>query len=70
MTPGARAHACLVGAAFIFGTTFVTVKSAIGHARPIPFLGARFLVGVLVVAPFAARRPATKGETRGAGWLD
>ena len=67
MTPRARAHACLVGAAFIFGTTFVTVKSAIGHAQPIPFLGARFLVGALVVAPFAARRPATKGETRGAG---
>ena len=68
MTPRAKAHAALVGAAFLFGTTFVTVKSAIRHAEPIPFLGARFAVGVLVLVPFARRRPSAPGEGRRAAW--
>ena len=64
-TTRVRAHLALVSAAFLFGTTFVTVKAAIRHAEPIPFLGARFTVGALVLLPFASRRPALAGERRG-----
>jgi drug/metabolite transporter (DMT)-like permease len=55
---GALAHLALVGAAFLFGTTFVVVKDAVVHAGPVPFLAVRFLIGAAVVWPLAVRRPA------------
>ena len=54
----------LVGAAFIFGTTFTTVKRATRDVAPMPFIAVRFLVGALVLTPFAARRPRTRGVAR------
>lgn len=54
----------LVGAAFIFGTTFTTVKRATQDVAPMPFIAVRFLVGALVLTPFAARRPRTRGVAR------
>lgn len=46
----------LVGAAFVFGTTFVVVKGAIDHSDPYTFLAVRFLMGALVMTPLAWRR--------------
>lgn len=48
----------MVGAAFLFGTTFVVVKDAVADAGPVPFLAVRFLIGGGVVWLFAVRRPA------------
>ena len=69
MTPAAArqrrlAIAALVGAAFIFGTTFTTVKRATEDASPMPFIAVRFLVGALVLMPLAVRRPRTAGVGR------
>src|ERR1700674_4226441 len=36
-------------AAVIFGSTFLVVKDAIKHVRPVPFLAARFLIGAAVL---------------------
>ena len=57
-SPGGAAlpHWALVGAAFLFGTTFVVVKDAVARVEPVPFLAVRFLIGAAVVWPFAARR--------------
>ena len=60
----ALAILALVGAAFIFGTTFTTVKRATQDVDPMPFIAVRFLVGALVLTPFAARRPRTRGVAR------
>ena len=56
----ALAHWALVGAAFLFGTTFVVVKDAVAHAGPVPFLAVRFLIGAAVVWPIALRQPAER----------
>ena len=58
------AHWALVGAAFLFGTTFVVVKDAVVEAGPIPFLAVRFLIGGAVVWPFAVRRPVERGVAK------
>ena len=44
------AHAAVVAAAVIFGSTFVVVQDGIKHARPVPFLAVRFLIGAVVLA--------------------
>jgi len=49
-----------VGAAFLFGTTFVVVKDAVEKAGPVPFLAVRFLIGAAVAWAFAVRRPAAE----------
>jgi drug/metabolite transporter (DMT)-like permease len=43
------AHVAVVMAAVIFGSTFIVVKDAIKHVRPVPFLAARFLIGAAVL---------------------
>ncbi|MDQ1373435.1 MAG: hypothetical protein QOJ09_773 [Actinomycetota bacterium] len=58
------AHAAIVGAAVLFGTTFVVVKDAVADVQPVPFLAVRFLIGGLVMLPLAARRPGRPGEIR------
>src|SRR3954447_26578806 len=60
----ALAHWALVGAAFLFGTTFVVVKDAVADAGPVPFLAVRFLIGAAVAWPLAARRPRDPGVGR------
>jgi drug/metabolite transporter (DMT)-like permease len=54
----------LVVAAICFGSTFLVVQDAVALVEPIPFLAVRFLVGALVLAPLARRRPRTPGEVR------
>lgn len=54
----------LVLAGLLFGSTFVVTKDALRHARPVPFLGARFLVGAAVLLPLTyLRRPRTATGT-------
>lgn len=50
-----RAHAAVLVAAVLFGTTFVVVRDAVADADVVPFLAVRFLVGAAVLAPFALR---------------
>jgi drug/metabolite transporter (DMT)-like permease len=47
--PAWVAHAGVVVAAVIFGSTFVVVKDAIKHVKPVPFLAVRFLIGAVVL---------------------
>lgn len=54
----------LVGAAFIFGTTFTTVKRATEEVAPLPLLTVRFAFGVLVLLPIVRRRPRSIGVGR------
>jgi drug/metabolite transporter (DMT)-like permease len=54
-----KADLSLVGAAFLFGVTFVVVQEGVEDAEPFPFLAVRFLIGLAVLAPFAAGRPRT-----------
>ena len=48
-----RAVAALLGAAFLFGATFVVVKSAVETMEPIAFVAWRFLIGGLVLLALA-----------------
>ncbi|MDQ1395864.1 MAG: hypothetical protein QOG64_1123 [Acidimicrobiaceae bacterium] len=59
-----RAHLAVVGAAILFGTTFFVVKDAVADVQPFPFLAVRFLIGALVLWPFARRRPRQRGIGR------
>jgi drug/metabolite transporter (DMT)-like permease len=54
----------LVVAAVCFGSTFVVVQGAIERVEPIPFLAVRFLLGAVLLWPFARRRPSSPGELR------
>lgn len=65
--PQALAIAAVVGAAVIFGSTFLVVKGAIDDADPVAFLAARFCIGAVVLLPFTRRRPSSPGVVR-AGW--
>ncbi|HVM04965.1 MAG TPA: DMT family transporter, partial [Acidimicrobiales bacterium] len=47
------AHAAVLAAALLFGTTFVVVRDAVAEVAVVPFLAVRFLVGAAVLAPFA-----------------
>ncbi|HEX5267557.1 MAG TPA: DMT family transporter [Acidimicrobiales bacterium] len=46
----------VVGAAVLFGSTFVPVQDAIRHAGTLPFLAVRFLFGAALLAAVAGRR--------------
>jgi drug/metabolite transporter (DMT)-like permease len=54
--------AALVGAALMFGSTFLVVKRAVEHASPVPFLAVRFTIAALALWPLARRRPAAPAE--------
>lgn len=56
--------AALAFTGILFGTTFLMVGSAIERADVAPFLAVRFLIGALVLAPFAFRRPTSLGIVR------
>lgn len=51
-----RAVLALVGASFLFGATFVVVKSALEGIEPLGFVAWRFLIGGLVLAALAIPR--------------
>lgn len=51
-----RAALALVIAAFLFGATFVVVKSALDDIEPIAFVAWRFLLGATVLSVFAFPR--------------
>lgn len=59
-----QAHAAIVAAAVLFGTTFVIVQDAIEDVDPVPFLGVRFLAAAVVMLPFALRGERRQGELR------
>jgi drug/metabolite transporter (DMT)-like permease len=61
-----RAHAAIVVAAVLFGSTFIVVKDAIEDVDPIAFLAVRFLAGAIACVPFMKRRPDRGLMT--AGW--
>jgi drug/metabolite transporter (DMT)-like permease len=73
VTPGERptgrwrADLALVAAAFLFGVTFVIVQEGVEDAAPLPFLAVRFLIGLVVLVPFAAGRPRTPQLWRDGG---
>ena len=53
---GWAASLALVGAALLFGSTFLVVQDAVEAVEPVPFLAARFAIGTAVLAPLALRR--------------
>ena len=52
----------LVGAALLFGSTFLVVKRAVAHAAPVPFLAVRFSIAAAVLWPLARRRAGAPDE--------
>lgn len=48
-----RAVLALVGAAFLFGATFVVVKAALDAIEPLSFIAWRFAIGAVVLAALA-----------------
>ncbi len=54
--PSRRAILALIAASFLFGATFVVVKSALDDIGPLGFVAWRFLLGAVVLASFALPR--------------
>lgn len=57
-----RAHGAVLLAGVLFGSTFVVMKDAVEDVEPLPFIAVRFLIGAVVLAPWALRdrwRPTT-----------
>lgn len=59
LSPRARAVTALIGAAFLFGATFVVIKSAIDEISPISFVAWRFLIGAVVLIAISVPRGRT-----------
>jgi drug/metabolite transporter (DMT)-like permease len=59
VTGTSRAVAALLGASFLFGATFVVIKSALADIDPLSFVAWRFMLGALALAVFAAPRGKT-----------
>ncbi|MGH8913764.1 MAG: EamA family transporter, partial [Acidimicrobiia bacterium] len=55
-TDRSKAILALLAASFLFGATFVVVKSAVERIAPISFVAWRFLLGALLLAVFAVPR--------------
>ena len=53
---GWAASLALVGAALLFGSTFLVVQDAVESAGPLPFLTVRFAIGAAVLFPLTLRR--------------
>jgi drug/metabolite transporter (DMT)-like permease len=54
-----RAVLALLAASFVFGATFVVIKSALEQVSPLTFVAWRFMLGALVLALFALPRGRT-----------
>lgn len=63
-----RGHLAVVAAALCFGSTFPVTKEALGDTGPYALVAIRFLVGGLVLVPFARRRPGSAAERRAVAW--
>ncbi|MCF6303665.1 MAG: DMT family transporter [Devosiaceae bacterium] len=48
-----RAILLLLGAAFFWGMAFIAQKSAMDHMGPLTFIASRYLLGGLIILPFA-----------------
>jgi drug/metabolite transporter (DMT)-like permease len=57
--PTRRGHLAVVLAALCFGSTFPVTKEALGEIGPYAVVGIRFLLGGLVLLPFARRQPGS-----------
>jgi drug/metabolite transporter (DMT)-like permease len=56
----------LIAATLTWGVSFVIVKKALSASTPLAFLGIRFALATLVLAPFVDfRTPWSRGEIRG-----
>lgn len=55
-TAKSRAVAALLGASFLFGATFVVIKTALGEIGPMSLVAWRFSIGAGVLALFALPR--------------
>jgi drug/metabolite transporter (DMT)-like permease len=55
-----KADALLLLTAFIWGTTFVAQRTGMEFVGPFTFNAARFLLGGLILLPFAIKRPLQK----------
>jgi drug/metabolite transporter (DMT)-like permease len=62
--PRWQADLMLVVAAFFFGSTFLVVQDAVADVDVVPFLGVRFMIAAVVLAPIALRRAGSAGELR------
>lgn len=61
-----RADLVLVAACFLWGTSFVVVKSALASVSPLAFVSIRFGLAALFLTPLAApTRPFARGELTG-----
>lgn len=58
LTPTVKAIGALVFASFLFGATFVVVKSAVEDIGPVSFVAWRFLIGGVILAVIALPRGA------------
>ena len=58
-----RAILALLAASFVFGATFVVVKSAVVEVPPLTFVAWRFLLGALLLSIFAFPAGAGSGGT-------
>lgn len=56
MKPSTLAGLAVAGAAFLFGSTFVVIKEAVGGYPPINFVAWRFLIGGVTLALLALPR--------------
>jgi drug/metabolite transporter (DMT)-like permease len=55
-TDRSRAVLALLVASFVFGATFVVIKTALGQVGPLRFVAWRFLIGAVALAMFALPR--------------
>lgn len=55
-SPRSRAVLALIVASFVFGATFVVIKSAVAETPPLTFVAWRFLLGAVFLALFAIPR--------------
>jgi len=63
-----RGDLTIVLAAFCFGSTFPVTKEVLGGTGPFAVVALRFLLGGVLLVPFALRRPSAPGEGRAALW--
>jgi drug/metabolite transporter (DMT)-like permease len=64
-----RSDLLLIAAAAVWGVSFVVVKEALTHASPLLFLGLRFTIAALVLAPFINLRGGFRAAELRAGMV-
>lgn len=64
-----RADLLLLLAALIWGTAFVAQKAGLGGLGPLTFIGGRFAMSALLLAPLVLREAASAARLRRRDWL-